>query len=377
MWRGLARCGPFLLIAASSLFALGMDISVLHGILRTRWGIPGDVETFRQSAALLLHQFKGHAWTEATYLPYPPPFLLLTVPLSWLPPLTGYIAWVMAGLGVLVLAARAVHQPWGAIGLGLTAAPALNCMTMGQTGFFISGCLLLSLGLVETSPILAGIAAGCIVIKPQFGLLLPVCYLAAGKWRAFMAAAATFLLLCLLPALLFGGHVWSMAFTHSTTGAHNLLTSHWPQGYQYTLVTIFILCRSLGASFTASMAVQGLASLAAVIACAALWRHPALRGSQVRLAATLCLVPFATPYADIYDLSALTIALAGYAALSGWRAMAPVTLLCAVTSIYVFFSIGWFVPGALLLVLILVLIWPFKGRAQQRMAWGQPGLCQE
>lgn len=344
--------------AASTCLALALDWSVLqHRILHSAAGIPGDLASFRRNAELVTQPFGNAAW-KADFLPYPPPFLLLSVPMSWLPAKEEYLAWTFMGVALLILSARLLKLPWMAIGVGLLSQPTLQCMTMGQTGMFISAALMLSFGLAETQPVIAGIAAGCLIIKPQFGILLPVCFLASRNWRAMVAAAGTVLGLCALPALLFGMGVWRVFFINHIASAQSLITLPWPQGYQYTMVTVFMLLRSLGAGMNLASFVQAVASLCAAAACWWLWRRGANIDRLAQLAATLCLVILATPYAYIYDLPALALALAGCAAMTRWRTIIPLTILSVITSIYVFFSTAWFLPGAIFLFALLLSVWP-------------------
>jgi hypothetical protein len=307
---------------------------------------------------MVAHQLHHGAALPDDYLPYPPPFLLLTTPFSWLPPHWAYPAWLLAGNAVLILAARAIKLPWPAILLTLVSPADLFCMTGGQSGIFISAALLLGLGLAETQPILAGIAAGCVVMKPQFAVLLPVCYLAAHNWRGMAAAAASVAVLCLLPALIFGPEVWQLFFSHHVSSAQTLISGTWPQVYQFMMVTVFMTCRSLHASMTLAAGIQCAASLAAVGAAWWLWR-PWRRVDRItRLAATLCLVVLATPYAYIYDLPALTAAIAAYAVTRRPAGLAAITLFWAATGFYCLISVFSFLTGALFLAATLLLVWP-------------------
>jgi len=340
-------------ILLSGLVAMLLDWQVVHRqILESGSIVPGDQFSFRDNAAMVTHHMVGAPVATAAGLPYPPPFLLLSVPLSWFGPLAGYVGWILAGNLALILAARALRLPWAAVALGLASPANLYCMAMGQTGLFVSAFALLALGLAERAPVLAGIAAGCLIIKPQFGLLLPVCYLASRNWRAFGAAAATVAVLCALPALWFGAGVWREFFVHPVTSAPVLLDAAWPNKFQYTMVTVYMMCRSLGAGFGVAYAAQGVASLAAVVLAWVLWRG---EGGLGRLAVTLCLAALATPYAYTYDLAALGMTLAGFAWSRG-GGLAPVALFWVFTGFYVFFSTFWFLTGALCLAGIAVLV---------------------
>jgi hypothetical protein len=293
-------------------------------------------------------------------LPYPPPFLLLSVPMSWASPLAETALWSLAGATLLVAAARLAGIGWGAAGLGLLSPPALYCFTMGQSGLFVSAFLLAAFGLAEAAPLIAGVAAGCVIIKPQFGLLLPVCYLASRNWKAMGAAAATVLVLCGLSVGLFGLQMWRHFWVHDTGNAGQLLNQTWPVAYQLLMVTVFMMMRSLGGSFAVAYAAQGLACIAAMAASWLLWRRGA-GATLERLAAMMCLAVLASPYAYTYDLAGVAIAIAGCAAAGGWRLPAPAALFWLVSAVYVVISSLWFLTGAILLLAMLLSHWP-RGR---------------
>jgi hypothetical protein len=335
--------------------ALAFDAMVLARHWHTDGSvIPGDYLEFRQNALATA------AHLQADSLPYPPPFLLLTTPFSWLPPAPGYIAWTIAGLACLIIAAKVLGFRPGAMLLGAVSVPALYCVLMGQTGLFISAALLLSLGLVETQPILAGIAAGCLIIKPQFALLLPVCFLALGNKKAFFAAAATVAILCGFPIIFFGLHVWQVFFFRHVGGAQSLLAAPWPALFEYTMVTVFMLCRSLGASLHVASIVQIFSTVMAAALCWRLWRGGG-QGQLERMVITLCLIMLATPYAYIYDLPALALALAEYAARQRPYGLGAAALFWFFTGIYPLFSTFLFLPGAAFIAALCLLI-NFAGR---------------
>ncbi|HQT46166.1 MAG: hypothetical protein B7X08_02800 [Acidocella sp. 20-63-7] len=357
-------CYPVILV--STLLAITFDWAAHRSdVLRHHGEGFGDFLIFRANAILTTH---AHALTTpaAAFLPYPPPFLLCTMPLSWLAPATGFTIWVLTSSIGLVLVARAIKLPWPAIGLGFITQPDLFCLIMGQSGTLVSVFLLAALGLAEVQPILAGVAAGAIVIKPQFGLLIPVCYLATRKWRATTVAAATVAGLCLLTTLCFGMGVWHSFATKHVAGAQNLMTAHWPAKFQIMMVTPFVLLRSLSADLGVASLIQGGISLVAAIGCWHIWRRQGL-STVGRLAPTLCLVALATPYASIYDLPALGMALAGLAFELPRRGLIALTLLFVFSAFYAVLSVYYFSTGALFLAVILLLVWPYSAPALPRV----------
>jgi hypothetical protein len=344
-----------LFMALASLVALALDGSVLVRRLHHSASLmPGDLSQFRSVAAFARHAPDAAA-IAAQGLLYPPPFLLLALPLTWLPPATAYLVWGLAGTAALAAATRLVTKSYSALALGLGSSATLYCLCMGQTGEFVSALLLTALSQAQTRPIVAGIAAGCVIIKPQFALLLPLCFLAQGNWRAIGAASLTLAALCALPCLIFTPGIWQAYLTHNTNAAVSFINEPWPQLYQYPGITMFLMLRSLGLALPQAYAGQAVSSLASGFTCWWLWRRTSPIPAQSRIAATLCLAVLATPYAYTYDLTALGVALAAQAAASDWRKLLPLALFWAFTSLCVIFSVTLFLIGALVMAAIAAL----------------------
>lgn len=354
------------LIVVAELVAVITD----QEFFRDRFGkggfeLPLDLKCFWANGALAIHHSTASSAMVAKICPfmYPPPFLMLTAPLFWLSPFAVFAVWTAITTVCIVLAGRAINLPWHVIGAGILSPAGLQCVTCGQTGMIISALLLLALGLADTSPFLAGFAAGSLIIKPQFALLLPFCFIASQNWRAFWSAAASTTALCLLSLLLFGPGVW-VAFFHDQIGmAAKVLARPWPQPFQHIMISVFILVRSLGARLPVAYAMQSITTIIAVCAASVLWSSPRWRNDPLaRLTATLCLVMLATPYAYIYDIPALALALTGYALREKPPLLSPLTVFFLITGFYIWLGVFGFPPiGAGLLVLLLLYVWSRRG----------------
>jgi hypothetical protein len=361
MPRGWLVIATGLMICAN-LLAASMDWHLLYtSILAGTLSVPRDFASFMGSAVVAAHLRAGHPLPH-DFLPYPPPFLVLTTPFSWLRPGWDYLAWVVAGNAALILAARAAKLPWAAILVTLVSPADLLGLLGGQSGTFISAALLAALGLLEVQPIVAGLAAGCVIMKPQFALLLPVVFLAARSWHGIAAVAGSAAALCLLPTLIFGMGVWQLFFGHHVGAAVTLASGEWPQVYQMMMVTVYMTCRSLHAGIGLASAVQAVASLAAICAAWWLWQPGRRVDHLARLAATLCLVMLATPYAYVYDLPALCAATAACAMTGRPGGLAAMTLLWVATAIYCLVSVFAFLIGAFVFAGVLALVWPRRMR---------------
>jgi hypothetical protein len=350
----------WLVILAAELFALKIDGAIFRSHLAAGgFSLPSDLNCFRVNGALAQHLWgvTPAIAANACAFMYPPPFLMVIAPLAWLNPLWSYVLWSGAGIALLALAGRAVKLSWPAICLGLAVPANLYCLAIGQTGAIISAFLVLSLGLAGTNPVLAGIIAGGLIVKPQFAVLLPVCYLASRNWRALSAAAASTLTICLLTTLCFGPGVWLHFLTVETGTARNVLNLPWPQPFQGIMISMFMSARSLGAGLRLAYAAQALTTLAAAGAAWFLWSRDRAIAPNLRLLLTLCLVPLATPYAYIYDIPGVAILLAGFTAQKQWRNLLPLTALFLFTSLYIVIAMVSFLTGGLLLAMLVIYVW--------------------
>ena len=140
---------------------------------------------------------------KTTYFPYPPTFLLLTVPLGWLSLPAANFVWITVSATAIVACGRRLWAPL------ILASPAVFMAGMiGQTSL-IMGALVFAATTLRRRPILSGVClaiAAC--IKPQIVVLIPIALAAAGQWRMLASTAATGLLLCALSALAYGPQLW-------------------------------------------------------------------------------------------------------------------------------------------------------------------------
>lgn len=321
--------------------------------------LAADLDCFRANGAYLGRHISEAAEeaARACTFKYPPPFLLLATPFSWFSPLACFIVWTLASLAALLATARALRLQPAIIWLGLLAPPTIMCLTIAENGIFLSMPLLLALAWAESAPVAAGIAAGFLVMKPQIGVLLPVCYLAARNWRAIGATFASVATLCVITNISFGFGIWKW-FLHSGVAASKAaLAAPWPQSYQHIMITPFMLLRGLGSGLNSAWVVQVLCSFSAVLAAWMLWRAPLARRNSAILPLTLCLTALTTPYAYVYDLPALGLSLAAWSAGQGWQRLGPLAWFWGWMSLYVFISVVLAPPGALCLGLLVFWLW--------------------
>jgi Glycosyltransferase family 87 len=276
------------------------------GSLMAREGHVGwlfDVNAYRAGLRAMFSPFlPNQEWS------YPPSILWLGLPLSFLPLPLAYGVWTFGTIGALALALRPLRLPRLALFAILTSPAVVTSAIFGQNGSLTAALLLGSLLTSTRAPLLSGLLAGLLTIKPHLGLLIPVVYLATGNWRAFFTAAVTAIVLLVATGLVFGFQVWTGFVTVTSPLMAMILEAPYPQLYHANAMTFFILGRSIGLSVAASYAYQALFSLLAVGAVVWLWRRTNVDlGIKAVLTALLALT--ATPYGYSYDSVPFSVAL--------------------------------------------------------------------
>jgi hypothetical protein len=252
-------------------------------------------------AAVVGHDFPGYLnWI------YPPQALFAAAGLASLPYAAAFLAWLGLGAAAQGAAVAAITRRWGAAAVALASPWALASLMVGQNGLVTAGLMGLALTLIEERPALAGGLLGLLTYKPQFGLLIPLALVAAGRWRAIAWAAATTLALAALSAAAFGPETL-VAFARGLPAETRSLVTHGAAPWA-KLQSVFGLTRTLGASAAVGWSLQAATTALAALAVVRLWRSRtafALKAAGLAAAAVL-----ATPYVFAYDLPVLAVPLA-------------------------------------------------------------------
>jgi hypothetical protein len=238
----------------------------------------------------------------ATKMPfaYPPPFLLVVLPLGLLSYQIAAALWIAGSYLLYFHAAKRLlpNSGW------LVAAfpPVLLNGMIGQNGFltaalFVGGALCLA-----RRPFVAGLIFGCLIIKPQLGMLLPLAFIAAGQWRAFAGAALSSAGLLLLAWFAFGTGAYAgmieIAPVFASIASDGLVGWH-------KMGSVYASLRLAGLPPGAAWTVHILVALAAAAAVWAVWRRPVDPFAKAAvLAAASMLV---SPYVYVYDAMLLIL----------------------------------------------------------------------
>ncbi len=242
---------------------------------------------------------------------YPPTMLAVALPFGLLPLVPGYFAWAAASLAVLAGVLRAARLPLAMVAAVMVSPAVAENIITGQTGSLMAAVLAGGLLMARAGrPVAAGLLLGLLVLKPQFGLLVPACLLAARDWRATLitGAAAIAYAAATLPA--FGIDAWR-AYSGGS-GAAMVAWLHAPFGLaaHYEMPSPFVSLRAVGLGLAASYAGQAVVTLGCMLLVAGAW-WPRVAARAVRtdaVALALVLTPMATPYGHAYDLVVTAIA---------------------------------------------------------------------
>jgi Glycosyltransferase family 87 len=285
--------------------------------------------------------------------PYPPPILLLAVPLSTLPLLPGFLLYSAGTLGLLWLALRCGGLAPAACSAVLFSPAVADNVLSGQNASLTSALLFGGLMLVHRRPVLAGAILGALIIKPQLGILVPVCLVASGNWRAILTMAISASLLILLSDVFFGLDAWVGFFERTRPVIAAVVEAPWQAlPSQQIFASPLMAARSIGASIHVAYCLQGAVTLLCAAIAWRAWRTPSV-DPILRAALTGLLALSTAPWVHTYDMIPLSVAIV-------------VLVATARRSSRILFGFAWFWPGA---VVVLPIPLPLSVASVACVAW--------
>ena len=262
---------------------------------------------------------------------YPPHAGLLFAPIGALPFHLAYAVWCALGLAFYSFAAQAAGLKDRMLIAVLASIPVLLALKTGQVALLMGGLLLLAVFQARSRPIVAGIAAALLTMKPQLGFLLPVVFIAGGNWRAFWVASLASILLVLGSVGLFGAEVWGAFFESVLAVSGSVTTGEMPL---FKMVNVYAATQMLGLPDTVALSFAFGGVLLAIGATT--WVVRRTENPEWHYAAIAGLTLIAAPYSYYYELVLIVPALLfvlkrGNA--FGWlrferEAMAAAVLIC-------------------------------------------------
>ena len=258
-----------------------------------------DPAVFSPLLRLSLHYDPGGT----ILLIYPPLVLPLFSAFALLPAAPGYIVYCTISLAASACLLRFAGFPWWCILLGLISPAASTWLYGGQLDLLCGAIMIYGLSRLECAPGFAGLALSLLALKPQLALLVPVAVLARGQWKAVLTGVLGVAFFTALSLLYWRNASWVSFLYEGCANMRALLQapiiygSAHPADYdfQFSGVSVFWMLRSLHLGLHIAYAAQAAATLLALGASWAVWRHPALM-LQRRIIFTVLLMPFTVPY---------------------------------------------------------------------------------
>jgi hypothetical protein len=248
---------------------------------------------------------------------YPPCFLLVCLPLGLLGFTAALCVFLSAEMALLLAGLRRIlPQRWAWLPLLSFPGFIMNALS-GQNAPLTAACFCGAAIWLTSRPALAGVCLGSLVCKPQLAVCVPVALLAARRFRALAACAASAAAVCALSWLVFGTAVWRGFLANAPNARADIesIAIKWPK-----LQSAYGAVRLAGGGVALGYEVQAVVSVAslAVLAWAA-WRRP---GARLEAALMACAALLFTPFLYDYDLAILSVPLAclmSQAVQAGWR----------------------------------------------------------
>jgi hypothetical protein len=192
------------------------------------------------------------------------------------------------------------------VALAAAAPAAFFNVYVGQNGLLTAALFGGALVLLDRRPILAGLLIAVLAYKPQFGPLIPLVLLLAGRYRVFASAAAGLTALNGAAALAFGPDVFPAFIEGMTTAQSKLLeTGALPW---WKVQSLYGTARWLDLPAPAAWALHAALALPVAAGLLLLWRSKApfeLKAAALPTAALLV-----SPYSAVYDYAVLMVPVA-------------------------------------------------------------------
>ncbi len=301
-------------------FAAIVALGLIAIIVAARFQAPDDIDFISYWAAAKLtlsghaaaaYDLAAHRAVEASAVPVegkmpfasPPPVLLVLWPFGLLPFAWATMAWVVAGLSLYVWTVRRTLP--GMLPLALAFPPLLVSGIVGQTGWITASLFIGAMALLPKRPLVAGLVFGCLAMKPQLAILVPLALLAGREWRAIAGAALSVSALALLTLIVFGAEVWQGFF--AMLPLFGAAASEGTVGWS-RIASLYAALRMIGMPETLAMSLHAIVAMIAAFCVWRVWSRPAEASKRAAiLAAATMLI---SPYLYLYDHLMLIAAVA-------------------------------------------------------------------
>ncbi|MGE4482671.1 glycosyltransferase family 87 protein [Acidocella sp.] len=280
------------------------------------------------------------------------------MPFALLPLKAGFWIWRAFCLIVAACLLRAARVNWKVVGLGLASPAAWYDFANGQNGTLTGTILLVALLSARRRPIMAGVCAGVLTIKPHLGLPIVIAAIRLRGWKLIGCASLIALGLAAVASILWGKEAWVWFFGTAQHDEWAWTAQSFKTAFPGAGTTTYFMARSFGFSdFEASIA----QAVSAVLALALIWRlwKPGFMAELPCVIITVCLNVWVVPHGYMYDLVAFSTAMAFLmVGLTGWACFAAALL---------WLMAGY--TGVIAIVATHMLLFPLCAAAGAYLAW--------
>jgi hypothetical protein len=260
-----------------------------------------DIVTYNDELARLVGPgYPGQNW------PNPPTALVVMAPFGLLAYFPALAAWFAVGALAFCLAGRREISDLRALAVVLVSPAALLCIISGQSSFLTTAALLAIFAWLDKRPVVAGILIGLLTVKPQLGVLFPFALAASGRWRVFLCAAGTALLLIAASVALGGLESWHDYIVKALPLQREVLADAAGTAMPFH-PTIFMNVRGLVGNRIGEI-IQFSFTIAAIAAVSFAFRYRRDADGWLLQALFFACTVCASPYMGAYDLLPLTFA---------------------------------------------------------------------
>jgi arabinofuranan 3-O-arabinosyltransferase len=291
----------FVLTAKPGVVAMAVDYRVFWAAARL--ALEGEpLAAFDMARLASVHNVKPDDWMPWLY---PPGYLVLLLPFGALPFAPGFLLFTLLSVVLVGIAVRPFVGGSVPVWLALTLAPAyIPTLILGQNNLmWMAGLLAAFAALRNGRWVLAGIFIGCLTVKPQLGLLIPIALLAAGLWRTIFAATVTAVLVAALPTLLFGPEYWPLMLKGMSEQGAGMLRSI---DTLFLMIGPFYLLALSGLPDPAILAALWVIGAACALVVALLWRSQRI-DFDTKCAGLMLTILLSAPYLWYYEAAMMAL----------------------------------------------------------------------
>lgn len=292
---GLIHMTAFMLTSEDGTRALSMDFRVFWAAARLM--LQGEaLATFDMARLGAEHNVKPEDWMPWLY---PPAYLYVIAPFGAMSFAWAFLLSNILSVALLAWAVRPFTAKVPALWLAVALAPAaIPALLLGQNSVAWLAVLILALSaLRDGRHVLAGICIGCLTLKPQLGLMIPIALLAAGLWRTILSASVTTIMLAGLPTLTLGLEYWSLLANRLAEQSERLAFSIVDL---FLMVGPYFLMTLVGLPPDLALWGQWAISTLSAVFVFALWRSRRA-GFDAKAAGLLIAILLSAPYLWYYE----------------------------------------------------------------------------